>query len=187
MKRLVIFASGEGTNANRIMEHFCCNDIAKVILLVTNRPCGAVSKALFHSVPVIILDRLGFFRDPRFIKYLKDEGTDLIVLAGFLWLVPPALLQAFPGKVINIHPALLPKFGGRGMYGKKVHEAVIRAGEKESGISIHEVNEHFDEGKILFQSKCTVDPGETADSLAKKIHELEYQHFPGVISGILSR
>ena len=144
-----------------------------------------MSKALLSEVPVLILDRAAFFKDPKFITYLQKMNPDLIVLAGFLLLLPTELIRAFPDKIINIHPALLPKFGGKGMYGRHVHQAVIDAGEKESGISIHYVNEKFDEGKIVFQMKCEVGLHETAETLAEKVRELEHKHFPAEIEKLL--
>lgn len=183
----MIFASGTGSNAENLIRHFRKTKEAEVALLVANRSCGAVAKAVMLDVPVLILDHKAYFRDPKFISFLKKLGPDLLVLAGFLLLVPKEILNAFPGKVINIHPALLPKYGGKGMYGNHVHQAVIAAGEKESGITIHEVNEKFDEGKILFQAKCALEPGETPESLGGKIHVLEYRHFPEIVSSLLRK
>lgn len=181
----MIFASGEGTNAEQLIQHFRKNKKAEVLWVITNRLCGAVKRALHSDVPVLILDRRDFFRDPKFIRFVQKQQPDLLVLAGFLLLVPTELISAFPGKIINIHPALLPKYGGKGMYGKNIHDAVMAAGEKESGITIHEVNEKFDEGKILFQATCAVEPGDSPETLGDRIHALEYLHFPAQIEKIL--
>ena len=144
-----------------------------------------LQKAIFHKIPVMTLDKKEHFADVSFAAFLKKEKTDLIVLAGFLWLIPLSLVTAFPGRILNIHPALLPKFGGKGMYGMNVHRAVIGSGEKESGISIHHVNEQFDEGALVFQAKCSLEPNETPASLADKIRRLEQEHYPRVIENIL--
>jgi phosphoribosylglycinamide formyltransferase 1 len=186
VKRIAIFASGSGTNAERIIKHFGANGKAKVVMVVSNKmTTGVVERAINHDVPAIVLAKSSFFAQPQFIQFLKKE-VDIIVLAGFLLKIPAELVAAFSGKIINIHPALLPKHGGKGMYGKHVHKAVIDANEKQSGITIHYVNEEFDEGKIIFQAQCTVDQTETPQSLAQKIHELEYQHFPAVIEKLIS-
>lgn len=186
MKNIVIFASGEGTNALNIIRYFKGSEKARVALIVSNRGAAPVlSKAALEGVPLMILDKKEYFEAPEFSEFLQKMNTDLIVLAGFLWLLPARLVKAFPDKIVNIHPALLPKYGGKGMYGLRVHEAVIGNKEKESGISIHYVNEHFDEGAVVFQAKCSVNPGETPASLAAKVHLLEHEHFPKVIEQIL--
>ncbi len=134
-----------------------------------------------HNIPTCIFSRDEFYKSDKVVELLKDEKIDLIVLAGFLWLVPLNLIRAFPDKIINIHPALLPKYGGKGMYGMHVHQAVIDSGDAESGISIHYVNEKYDEGKIIFQARCKIDRDDTPETLAEKIHQLEYEYFPKVI------
>lgn len=188
MKHIAIFVSGEGTNAERIIDYFNNGDIARVVLVISNNSkSGALDRAIRKKVPIMILDRKDFFSDESIIKFLISEKIDLIVLAGFLWKIPEKLIQAFSNKIINIHPALLPKYGGKGMFGAKVHQAVINAKEQESGISIHYVNENFDEGKIIFQATCKVDDNESVESMAKKIHELEYLHYPEVIKKVLSK
>jgi len=186
-KRIAIFASGSGSNAQKIMEHFKRNSEAEVVLILTNNPQAYVlQRADNFEIPSHIFTRHEFYDTDDVIRLLKNLQVDLIVLAGFLWLVPVALLNAFPNKIINLHPALLPKFGGKGMYGSNVHQAVIAAGEKESGITIHYVDEHYDNGDIIFQEKCPVSPGDTPEALAAKIHQLEYQHFPRVIEQVIS-
>lgn len=186
MKRIAIFASGTGTNAEAIIRHFEMHDRAQVVLLVTNRrDAGALKVAREHGVESMVIDREEFFSADSIIEKLQVRGIDLIVLAGFLWLIPPALIKAFPNKIVNIHPALLPKFGGKGMYGKFVHDAVLSAGEKESGITVHYVNEKFDEGEHIAQFTCAVDPGDTIETLAAKVQRLEHEHFASSIERLL--
>ena len=179
MINLAIFASGSGTNAENITKYFQTHPHISVGKIFANRPNAYVLKrAEKLEVPATVFNKEAF-KDRTFLK--KLEGIDYIILAGFLWLIPPYLLEAFPNKIINIHPALLPKFGGKGMYGDRVHQAVLDAGEKESGITIHLVNEKYDEGEVLFQEKCQVDPQDTPETLARKIHALEHECFPKVI------
>jgi len=186
LKRIAIFASGSGTNAEKIMHYFKDRKSATVNLILTNKKDAKVlERAAKFGVPSRIFDRKEFYETDRVLNQLLDKKIDFIVLAGFLWLVPENILNNYAGRIINIHPALLPKFGGKGMYGSRVHESVIEAGEKESGITIHYVNPKYDEGKIIFQAKCKVDPGDDADSLARKIHELEYKYFPKVIENLI--
>jgi phosphoribosylglycinamide formyltransferase-1 len=188
MKKIAIFASGSGTNAQAIAEYFAKNDGAKVDCILTNNSQAFVlERAKLFSVPSIIFSKDDFYHTPKIINLLKEREIDLIVLAGFLWLLPPELVHAFPERIINIHPALLPKYGGKGMYGMKVHQAVIENKEKESGITIHYVNEKYDEGNIIFQAKCKIDPSDTPEMLAEKIHELEHIHFPRVVGEIVIR
>lgn len=164
------------------MDHFRDMDLAEVALVVSNKATAPVlDKAKAAGVPTLIITRSSFYESEEVIQQLQEMGIGLIILAGFLWKVPESLVKAFPDKIINIHPALLPKYGGKGMYGQHVHEAVVAAGEEESGISIHLVNEHYDEGRILAQFSCMLSPGETPESLAGKIHQLEHTHFPVVI------
>ena len=154
MKRIAIFASGSGTNAQRIIEHFKDNaEIEVSIVLTNNSKAFVLERAAKLKVPSYVFDRNLFYESNQVHDILKEIGIDFIVLAGFLWLIPANILQSWPGRIVNIHPALLPKFGGKGMYGDKVHQAVIKAGEKETGISIHYVNEKYDEGEIIFQEK----------------------------------
>ncbi len=142
----------------------------------------AIHRAHRLRVPCVVFSKGDFFQGPALLDTLQQRETDFIVLAGFLWLIPEHIIQAYPNRIINIHPALLPEFGGKGMYGNRVHRAVIDAGKKESGISIHLVNEHYDEGKILYQAKCPVLPTDSVESLAQRIHELEYEHYPRILS-----
>ena len=187
MKNIAILASGEGSNAMNIIQHFSASEKAVVVLVLSNRgDAPIVEKAVMAGIPVMVLAKKGEFSTPSLIQFLKKQKIDLIVLAGFLLLLPEDLIKAFPKKIINIHPALLPKYGGKGMYGNKVHEKVISAKEKESGISIHYVNENFDEGELIAQFKCVVDSSDTIESLSKKIHQLEMEHFPRVVEKIIS-
>jgi len=180
---LAIFASGSGTNAENIINYFAGHEHIHVKQVLSNRKDAFVhERAQKLGVPSASFSRAEF-QDPSFLD--KLEGIDYIILAGFLWLIPEYFVIAFPERMINIHPALLPKFGGKGMYGSHVHEAVIASGEKESGITIHLVNENYDEGEHLFQAKCKVSDQDTSDTLAKKIHALEYEHFPRVIEDFI--
>lgn len=185
-KRVAIFASGAGSNAQKIISHFRDIEKVKIALIVCNNAeAGVLKIAAKANIPSTLIEKERFFHGDAYIKELQEKQIDFIMLAGFLWKVPTALIKAYPQKIINIHPALLPKYGGKGMYGHHVHEAVIAAGEKESGITIHYVDELYDHGKIIFQAKCPVLPNDTADSLAQRIHQLEYEHYPKVIEDIL--
>lgn len=187
-KRIAIFASGSGSNAQKIMEHFKRNSEAEVVLILTNNPQAYVlQRADNFEIPSHIFTREEFYKTDNIIKLLKNLQVDLIVLAGFLWLVPENLLKAFPNKIINLHPALLPKYGGKGMYGDHVHNAVLAAREEESGITIHFVNEKFDEGEILHQSRFKIEPGDTLEVIKFKGQQLEHQHFPRVIESLLRK
>jgi formyltetrahydrofolate-dependent phosphoribosylglycinamide formyltransferase len=186
LKRIAIFASGAGSNAQAILRHLEGNNAIKVGLIVCNKPgAGVIDIAGAAGVPVLLIEKEEFFRGESYVPQLKQEGIDFIVLAGFLWKIPQALIQAFPRKIVNLHPALLPKYGGKGMYGLNVHAAVIQNGEQESGITIHWVDEHYDSGDIIFQATCPVLPGDTPEELAGRIHRLEHTHFPVVITQIL--
>jgi phosphoribosylglycinamide formyltransferase-1 len=187
-KRIAIFASGSGSNAQKIMEHFKRNSEAEVVLILTNNPQAYVlQRADNFEIPSHIFSRNELYDTDTVIRLLKNLQVDLIVLAGFLWLVPPNLLKAFPNKIINLHPALLPKFGGKGMYGDHVHKAVLAAGEEESGITIHFVNENFDEGEILHQSRFKIEPGDNLEMIKFKGQQLEHQNFPRVIESLLKK
>lgn len=187
IKNIAIFASGEGTNAQTIIDYFKSSQKIKIALVVSNKSTANVlNRAKNNNIATLVIDRNGFYESNNVIEVLKNANIDLIVLAGFLWMIPENLVKAFPNKIVNIHPALLPKFGGKGMYGMNVHKAVIEAKEKESGISIHFVNEHYDEGKIIAQYKCEVSENDTAEDLAKKIQLLEYNHFSKTIETLLS-
>ncbi len=185
--RLAVFASGSGTNAQNLIEHFNKTFDREVVLVVTNNPeAFVIERAKKLGVPCRIFDRQAF-RDGKVLDALKEVKVDFIVLAGFLWLIPRNILRAYPGKIVNIHPALLPKYGGKGMYGHHVHKAVIANGEKESGITIHYVNEEYDKGDIIFQAKCPVKPDDTPDTLAQRIHLLEYEYFPKIVEELLDK
>jgi phosphoribosylglycinamide formyltransferase-1 len=182
MIKIAIFASGSGSNAERITEYFNSNDHVEVSLILTNNPAaGVIERAQRLNIPTLIFNKKLFAQTDKIVEILQSQGIDWVILAGFLWLVPSNLTRAFENRMINIHPALLPKYGGKGMWGHHVHEAVVANKEKETGITIHYVNEHYDEGKVIFQVKCEVTENDTPESVAAKIHELEYQYFPEVI------
>lgn len=186
MKKICVFASGAGSNAQKIIDHFRRSDVARVTLIVCNKPgAGVLNIAEKEHIPSLLIEKEKFFRGNAYADELNVAGIDLIVLAGFLWKIPSALIRAFPGKIINIHPALLPKYGGKGMYGRHVHQAVIDNQEKESGISIHYVDELYDHGQIIFQATCPVMEDDTADTLAQRIHVLEHKHYPEMIGKLL--
>ena len=188
MKKIAIFASGNGSNAERITRYFNQNKAAEVCLILTNNPqAGVLARAQNLAVPTFVFNRNEFLHSEKVLEILLEKEIDLLVLAGFLWLVPANLLKAFHNRIINVHPALLPKYGGKGMYGMHVHEAVIRSGDPKSGITIHFVNEKYDEGQIIFQAEVDVEPSDSPESLAFKIHELEYAHFPVVIEEVLGK
>lgn len=180
--RIAVFASGSGTNAEEIFKFFKDHQKISVVALLSNNPeAYALVRARNYGVPTYVFNRKQFRETDEVVRWLKDREVTHIVLAGFLWLIPENLIRAYPGKIINIHPALLPKFGGKGMYGMRVHEAVKAAGEAETGITIHEVNEHYDEGRILFKAICPVIPEDTPEAIANKVHQLEYAWYPKVI------
>ncbi|MCU0398002.1 MAG: phosphoribosylglycinamide formyltransferase [Cyclobacteriaceae bacterium] len=180
--RIAIFASGSGTNAEEIFKFFKGHPRIEVVTLLSNNPQAyALERAKKYGVPTLVFDRKEFRESSLVSDWLKQHQVTHLVLAGFLWLIPENLIRAYSGKIINIHPALLPKFGGKGMYGMKVHEAVKAAGETETGITIHEVNEHYDEGRILFKAICPVKSEDSPEDIAKKVHQLEYAHYPSLI------
>lgn len=187
-KRIAIFASRSGSNAQKIMEHFKKSNDAEVALILTNNPYAYVlQRADNFEIPSHIFDKQEFYETNKIITLLDNLNIDLLVLAGFLWLIPQNLLKAFPNKIINIHPSLLPKYGGKGMYGERVHKAVLANKETESGITIHFVNEHFDEGEIIHQSKFKIDKGDDLEMMKFKVQQLEHSHFPKVIEGLLKK
>lgn len=188
MKNIVIFASGNGTNAQRIADYFSDSQDVTICRIYANNPDAFVLKRAENlGIEYLVFNRFDFYKSDVVLAELSKDKPDLIVLAGFLWLIPESLLNHYEGKIINIHPALLPKYGGKGMYGSKVHKAVIANGEKESGISIHYVNKKYDEGELIFQARCSIGPEDDPESLASKIHSLEYEHFPVVIGNLLSQ
>ncbi|MDY8135115.1 phosphoribosylglycinamide formyltransferase [Aquimarina sp. 2201CG5-10] len=186
MKRIIIFASGSGSNAENIIKYFNTLKNAEVTHVFSNNQRAKVLKRA-HSLKVKALhfDKESFYDTNEVLNILTDAQPDIIVLAGFLWIFPKKIIDAFPNKVINIHPALLPKYGGKGMYGHHVHQAVVRNKEKETGITIHYVNEHYDEGAIIFQAKTSIAANDSAEDVANSIHTLEYKHFPIVIEELL--
>ena len=182
MKKIAIFASGSGSNAENIIQYFAQKPQFCVKSVFCNVPDAYVlERAKKYRIPSFVFNREEFRNPDKVFRQLQEQEIDFIVLAGFLWLMPSFITAAWPNKIVNIHPALLPAYGGKGMYGHHVHEAVIAAGEKESGITIHYVNDHYDQGAIIFQTKCPVLPTDTPDDLAARVHELEYRYFPEII------
>jgi phosphoribosylglycinamide formyltransferase-1 len=187
MKRISIFVSGNGTNLQRIAEYFKDNADVEIVNVVCNNPKAySIERAKNLGIPLRMITKQEF-NSPEFTEEMKGLDLDLIVLAGFLWKIPSSLIQAYPKKIVNIHPALLPKYGGKGFYGEHVHEAVVAAKEAFSGITIHYVNEVYDSGEFIFQAKVALDPDETPDSLATKIHVLEQENYPIIIENLLKR
>ncbi|MEM6722551.1 MAG: phosphoribosylglycinamide formyltransferase [Bacteroidota bacterium] len=186
MPSIAIFASGTGSNALKIIEHFKDDPKVHVSLIVSNKAsAGVLQHAKTYQIPQLIIDRTTFYDSAEILDELALLGVDLIVLAGFLWLVPNYLIKAYPDQIVNIHPALLPKYGGKGMYGMNVHRAVKAAGETRSGITIHYVNEQYDEGQIIFQADCSLSPEDEAADIARKVLELEHRYFAEVLETIL--
>jgi phosphoribosylglycinamide formyltransferase-1 len=187
MKKIVVFASGSGTNVQAIINYFHSGDFARVDLVLSNNPtAGVLDRCKRAGVAALVFNKHAFAKAGPIQVLLNQSKPDLIVLAGFLWKIPEFLITDFPNKIINIHPALLPKYGGKGMYGRHVHEAVVENGERESGITIHFVNENYDEGAIIAQFSCEVSPSDSAEDVAAKIHQLEQKHFPMVIEKVLN-
>jgi phosphoribosylglycinamide formyltransferase 1 len=188
MRNIAIFASGSGTNAENIIRYFSNRKSAEVSLVLSNRREAYVLKrAASLNVRSVFFDHKDLYEKEKVSRYLSMYKIDFIVLAGFLWLIPENILNIYEKRIINIHPALLPKHGGKGMYGERVYEEVIAKHEKESGITIHYVNNHYDEGDIIFQARCAVTPEDTPDTLAAKVHALEYKHFPVVIEELIAK
>ncbi len=198
MKRIALFASGSGSNAEKIADYFAgpreadSSDVVISLVLTNNPKAGVIDRARrgfgtgrVHT-PVLVFDRPTFYKTNQIVELLQKQGIDLIVLAGFMWLIPADLVRAFPNRIVNIHPALLPRYGGKGMYGHFVHEAVVAAGETESGITIHFVNEYYDEGAVIYQASCSVDPTDTPDDVARKVQALEHEHYPRVVAEVLN-
>lgn len=187
MKNIAIFASGNGSNAETIIRYFeSRSDVRVRLVLSNNKNAKVLQRAANFNVKTFTFSREDFYNSHIISEILKQHEISFIVLAGFLWLIPDYLLKTFPNRIINIHPALLPKYGGKGMYGMHVHQSVINHGELMSGITIHFVNEAYDEGKIIYQATCPVEPGETPETLAQKIHVLEHKFFPETIDRVLS-
>lgn len=186
-KNIAIFASGNGTNAENIIRYFQNSELVNVELVLANKETAFVlERARSLNVPFAYMGKAEWTEGTAVLSLLEDRKIDFIVLAGFLARVPDCILHAYPNKIINIHPSLLPRFGGKGMYGDRVHEAVVAAGEAETGITIHYLNERFDEGEIVVQYKCPVLPQDTAADVAKKVHALEYEYYPKVIDRLLT-
>jgi len=186
--RLAILASGSGSNAENIHRYFAGNSAVELVLIVANKAEAYVhERARQMGVPSMTLSREALQDSDALLELMSSYRIDFIVLAGYLLKVPADLIEAYPRRIVNIHPALLPRHGGKGMYGDKVHEAVLAQGDTESGITIHYVNEHYDEGQIVFQASCPVLPGDTADDVANRVHALEYAHFPRVIEACLKK
>jgi len=186
IKKIVIFASGSGTNAENIIKYFDKNKLIEVDSLWSNNPSAyALTRAASLGVETFVFNRKQLYETGEVHSKLKNRKINLIVLAGFLWLIPENIINDF--TIVNIHPALLPKYGGKGMYGIKVHQAVVESGDKKTGISIHYVNNKYDEGEIIFQAECPVEPDDTPEEIAQKVHKLEYKYFPEVIERILMK
>ncbi len=184
-KTIVIFASGAGSNAQKIIDYFRGSTVKVERILCNKAGAGVLGIAERENIPAVLIDKERFFRGNSYVPELQEINPDLIVLAGFLWKIPQSLISAFRGRIINIHPALLPNYGGKGMYGHHVHEAVLGAGEVQSGITIHYVDEHYDNGDIIFQTACPVLEGDTPETLAHRIHQLEHLYYPKVIEDLL--
>jgi len=186
MKRIAIFASGSGTNAENLIKFFHNRDNVSVIHVLTNNPRAKVlQRCMKLGVKTTVFNKSDFVENHKILNFLKSLSPDLIVLAGFLWKIPKNILKEFPNKIINIHPSLLPKYGGKGMYGKYVHTAVLKNKELKTGITVHYVNENYDDGAIIFQTHCFIDTLDNEDDIARKIHALEMEHFPKVVESVL--
>ncbi|MCS7037655.1 MAG: phosphoribosylglycinamide formyltransferase [Saprospiraceae bacterium] len=186
MTNLAVFASGTGSNARCITDFFAQSDCARVRLVVSNKPDAPVlAMARERGIPALVVDRAYFYESERLLSVLAEHSIGFIVLAGFLWLVPTYLVRAYWRRMVNIHPALLPAYGGKGMYGLRVHEAVKAAGERETGITIHYVNERYDEGDIIFQARCSVLPADTPTDIARRVQALEHEHYPRVLERLI--
>jgi phosphoribosylglycinamide formyltransferase-1 len=186
-RKLAVFASGTGTNAAKLINQFRNNPNGEIVLIVSNKPsAGVIQIAKNEEIKVLLIEKEQWFRGNGYVEELKSSGVEYLILAGFLWKLPSTIIKAWPGKILNIHPALLPKYGGKGMYGRYVHEAVLAARETESGITIHIVDEHYDHGPTVFQVTCPVMPNDTADALAARIHALEHQYYPEIVEKFIS-
>jgi phosphoribosylglycinamide formyltransferase-1 len=187
-KRIAIFASGSGSNAQKLMEYFKDHPDAEIALVLTNNADAfVIQRADNFEIPSHVFDRNEFYNTDDVIDLLKTLSIDLIVLAGFLWLIPERLIAAYPGRIINIHPAILPKFGGKGMYGDHVHNAVLKANETEGGITIHYVNERYDDGEFIYQAKYRIDKGDNLEMLKFKGQQLEHLHYPRIVESVLKK
>lgn len=186
MKNLAVFASGNGTNAEKIFEQFHEHDSIRVALLLTNNPtAGVIARAARFNIPVEVFDKSILTTTDKLLETIQSYQVDWIALAGFMLMIPQNLIDAFPQRIVNIHPALLPAYGGKGMYGMRVHQAVVEAGDGVTGITIHLVNERYDEGKIIFQASCVIQPYDTTETVAEKVHRLEHEHYPRIIEELV--
>lgn len=186
--KIAIFASGTGSNAVRIIEHFAGKSIGEVSLIVSNKKnAGILKNPKAGNIPSVLIDRTSFYQTTDILKKLEHHQINFIALAGFLWKVPQYLISAYPGRIVNIHPALLPAYGGKGMYGKYVHEAVFNSRDLQSGMTVHFVNENYDEGAIIFQSTCTVGDADSPEEIARRVLLLEHQYYPQVIEEVLNQ
>jgi phosphoribosylglycinamide formyltransferase-1 len=187
-KRIAIFASGSGSNAQKLMEHFKrSNEIEISLVLTNNADAYVLQRADNFEIPTHIFDKNEFYKTDEIIDLLKNLEIDFVVLAGFLWLIPRNLIHAYPGRIVNIHPAILPKFGGKGMYGDHVHNAVMAAGEAEGGITIHYVNENYDEGEYIYQARYRIDKNDNLEMVKFKGQQLEHQHYPRIVETIVKK
>ena len=187
MKKIAIFASGGGSNALKIIEHFANNETIEVALIISNKSkAGVLEKAKNHNIPSLIINRTSFRETEDLLAEFQSRSIDFIVLAGFLWLIPTYLVDAFPNRIVNIHPALLPKYGGKGMYGMNVHRAVHAAKEPFSGMTIHFVNARYDEGNIIFQAQCKLLEQDSPEVISQKVLALEHQYFPKIIEKVIN-
>jgi phosphoribosylglycinamide formyltransferase-1 len=185
-KRIAVFASGNGTNAQKIFDYFSAHSQIEVAALFCNKAtAGVLNRAKEYNLPSILFTKSDFYESDKVIHKLLELEIDFVVLAGFMWLVPENMVDAFPDKILNIHPALLPNFGGKGMYGMNVHEAVKAAGETKTGITIHFVNQHYDEGNIIAQFSCKIDSTDDPEQIAKKVQALEHENYPKVIEQLV--
>ncbi len=187
MKKIAVFVSGSGSNAENIANYFQQKEVELTLIVSNNPKAYALDRAKKLSIKSIVITRTEFYETNQIVEILQKHEIDLLILAGFLWLVPPRLISAFPNKIINIHPALLPKYGGKGMYGMHVHRAIAENNETETGITIHWVNEKYDDGAIVFQAKCSLTNMDTPEDIAHKIHELEFEHYPKIIEAVLAK
>ena len=186
MKNIAIFASGSGTNAENIIKYFAKSSIANIAIVLSNKiDAGVHSRVAALGVPSFTFSNADFKEAAPVLHKLADYNIDFIILAGFMSIIPPPIINAYRNRIVNIHPALLPKYGGKGMYGRYVHEAIVAAKEASTGITIHYVNEQYDEGTIIFQAECSVLPTDTAEDVAAKVHELEHEHYPYIIENLL--
>jgi phosphoribosylglycinamide formyltransferase-1 len=187
MKNIAIFASGTGSNAQKLIDHFRDHSSIKVGLIVSNNPeAGVLEIAAREDIPVLLIQKEKFFNENSYLNELKEQKIDFIILAGFLWKLPSRLIAEFPHKILNLHPALLPKYGGKGMYGERVHRCVLESKEKLSGISIHFVDDLYDHGEIIFQATCAVEAHDTPQTLAEKIHKLEHSNYPRIVEEVIT-